>query len=143
MNSIAIVEQAGNPRFDIVVDGRRLAEHFVGRRGAHPGNVVPIGWRAADLSVERQTLQQLLGLAPSGLSSGRVAVLVCEECGDIGCGALAARIDRRASVVTWTDWAYENGYEPASDLSWPTDPESFEFDLKAYEQAFSNVVPGA
>jgi hypothetical protein len=104
---------------------------------------VPIGWRAAGPDVDRQTLAQLLGLAPSRLASGRVAVLVCEECGDIGCGALAVRIARRDSVVTWTDWAHENGYEPASELSWPTYPQSFEFDLKRYEEAFSNVVPSA
>ena len=36
MNRVAIIEQAGNPRFDIVVDGRRLAEHFAGRQGSHP-----------------------------------------------------------------------------------------------------------
>ena len=143
MNEIAIVAQAGVPRFDILVDGRRLAEHFVGRRGAHPANVVPLGWRAGEPDVERQTLEQLLGLAPSSLASGRVAVLVCELCGDIRCGALAVRIARRGPVLTWTDWAYENGYEPASELSWPTYPESFEFDLKQYERAFSNVVPSA
>lgn len=143
MNEIAIVAQTSNPRFDIVVDGRRLAEHFVGRRGAHPRNVVPIGWLAADPNVEQQTLEQLLGLTPSGLVSGRVALLVCEECGDVACGALAVRIVRRDSVVRWTDWAYENGYEPASELGWPTYPQSFEFDLKRYEQAFSNVVPSA
>jgi len=143
MNEIAIVARAGAPRFDIFVDGRRLAEHFVGRRGAHPGNVVPLGWGTADRDVERQTIEQLLGLAPSRLASGRIAILVCEQCGDIGCGALAVRIARRDGVVTWTDWAYENGYEPASELSWPTYPESFEFDLKQYERAFSNVVPSA
>jgi hypothetical protein len=39
MNRVAIIEQAGNPRFDIVVDGRRLAEHFAGRQGSHPDGI--------------------------------------------------------------------------------------------------------
>ena len=48
MNRIAIIEQPGNPRFDIVVEGRRLAEHFAGRQGSHPAQVIPIGWKDAD-----------------------------------------------------------------------------------------------
>lgn len=141
MNRVAIIEQAGNPRFDIVVDGRRLAEHFAGRQGSHPVQVIPIGWKDADSRYERETLEQLLGLRPSELLSGRVPVLVCELCGDVACGALAVRIDRSNAVIRWTDWAYENGYEPATELIWPTYPTLFEFNLNEYERAFSNVVP--
>ena len=60
MNRVAIIEQAGNPRFDIVVDGRRLAEHFAGRQGSHPVQVIPIGWKDADCRYEQETLEQLL-----------------------------------------------------------------------------------
>ena len=143
MNHIAIIERAGNPRFDIAVDGRCLADHFVGRRGAHPSQVAPIGWKNAPAGIEREAVEQLLGLRRSGLVSARVPVLVCEECGDLACGAIAVRIERHGTLVTWTDWAYENGYEPAQELSWPTIPEPFQFELAAYERAFADVVPEA
>ena len=141
MNRVAIIEQAGNPRFDIVVDGRRLAEHFAGRQGSHPVQVIPIGWKDADCRYEQETLEQLLGLRSSGLLSGRVPVLVCEQCGDVACGALAVRINRCDAMITWTDWAYENGYEPTTELTWLTHPALFEFNLNEYEKAFSDTVP--
>ena len=83
----------------------------------------------------------MLGVRSSGLVSARVPVLVCEECGDLACGAIAARIERRGDLVTWADWAYENGYEPAQELSWPTVPEVFQFELAEYERVLSDVVP--
>src|SRR5690349_20120861 len=107
MNRIASVPQSGSPRFDIHVDGKRLAEHFVGQRGAHPSNVIPLGWQAASLGAEEHVLQQLLGRSQPDLPSGRIALLMCEECGDLACGALAARIFCSDHVVTWSDWAYE------------------------------------
>jgi hypothetical protein len=141
MNQIAISERIGNPRFSVSIDGRALAEHFVGRLGAHPGQVFVLGWSAAASGAERETLEHLLGLRRSSLVSGRVPLLVCEECGDVACGAIAARIERNGSVVTWSDWAYENGYESAKPLEWPTYPKFLEFDLEEYERALSGVVP--
>jgi hypothetical protein len=65
---------------------------------------------------------------------------VCEECGDVACGALAVRVERRGDVIAWTDWAYENGYEPAAELGWPTYPELFEFDINEYQRAFADAA---
>jgi len=140
MNRITITHRDGNPRHEVLIDDRRLAEYFVGRNGAHPSQVLSIGWANAQKSEERASIEQLLGSKPSALSSGRVPVLVCEECGDVACGTLAVRIERRDGVITWTDWAYENGYEPPSELAWPTYPEVFEFDASEYERAFANVA---
>jgi len=141
MNHITIIERIGNPRYDIAVDGRCLAEHFIGQSGAHPSQVAPIGWKNAPVGIERKAVDQLLGIRGSSLASGRVPVLVCEECGDLACGAIAVRIERDGTLVTWTDWAYENGYESAQELGWPTVPKHFHFELAAYERAFANVVP--
>ena len=140
MNHITLIERSGNPRFDLAVDVRRLPEHFVGRSGAHPDLVFVLGWSAAPRQLELETVEQLLGQRASVLPSARVPVLVCEQCGDIGCGALAVRIARDGSVVTWTDWAYENGYEPAEELIWSVHPEQFEFDLSEYKGAIADVV---
>lgn len=139
MNRLSIIKRNGRPRFEILVDGRLLAEHFVGRRGAHPSQVAPIGWNDHG-DAEQQTIDQLLAVGTSVLVSGRVPVLVCEECGDFACGALAVRIERHGNVVRWTDWAYENGYEPAKPLEWSSYPKILEFDLIEYQRLFVGVA---
>jgi hypothetical protein len=70
---------------------------------------------------------------PSKLDSGRVPVLVCEECGDIVCGAITVRILRESDRIIWTDWFYENGYEPGNFIEWPIKPGDFVFNVDAYE----------
>src|SRR5487761_2745313 len=119
MNHIAPIELNGNPRFAAVIDGSLLQEHFVGRRGAHPSQVFALGWKFAQMDAQRDSLEQFLARRASTLISGRVPILVCEECGDPGCGAIAAWIERSGPVVNWSDWAFENGYEPARPLDWP------------------------
>jgi hypothetical protein len=112
---------------------------FVGRRGAHPSQVATIGWNDHDRA-EHQTIDQPLAVVTSVLESGRVPVLVCDECGDLACGALAVRIKRHGDVVRWTDWAYEHGYEPAKPLECPTYPEMLEFDLIEYQRLLVGVA---
>jgi hypothetical protein len=60
MNHIALIERNGNPRFDAVIDGRQLQEHFVGRRGAHPSQVFALGWKGARIDVRQDSLDQFL-----------------------------------------------------------------------------------
>ena len=136
MNRIAPSPKSETSKFDVLVDGRRLVENFAGRRGAHPSlNFV--------LACVPQALSQLLDQSPSTLESGRVPVLVCEECGDVACGALAVRIERREGSIVWADWAHENGYEPAKTLEWPTHPDRLEFELSNYESVLSSALHSA
>ena len=67
------------------------------------------------------------------MQSGRVPVLVCEECGDVGCGALAVRVSLTEDLVRWSDWAYENGRESPMSVGWPTIPDDFAFDREMYD----------
>jgi len=77
------------------------------------------------------TLAALLGTKDPDTEDGRVLVYVCPECGDIGCGAYALRIERAADTVRWFDFAYVNGYEEPV----PVSLSPLEFDAKEYEQA--------
>lgn len=140
MNHITLIERDGNPRFDAVIDGRHLQEHFVGRLGAHPSQVFALGWKGARIDVQQESLDQFLARRAPNLFSGRVPILVCEECGDIGCGAIAARIERSGTVVKWSDWAFENGYEPAWALDWSTYPDALQFDWTEYEGALGRSL---
>jgi hypothetical protein len=139
MNHIAFIERNGSPRVDVVIDGRKLQEHFVGRSGGHPAQVFALGWKNVQIAAERESIDQFLAQRLSTLLSGRVPILVCQECGDIGCGAIAAWIERHGLVVNWSDWVFENGYEPARPLDWSTYPQSLQFDCGEYERAFAGA----
>ena len=122
MNTITLKPATWNDRayLEIEVDGKRLAHYFAGRQGAHPSQLSAIGWNSSSSDATDTILNQLLGQEPSALQSGRVPVLVCEECGDTGCGAFAVRVSLETNLVRWSDWAYENGREPAGPVEWPT-----------------------
>jgi hypothetical protein len=119
--------------FDIEVDGKRLAEHFADRHGAHPSQLSPLGWNSANETYRAKVVAQLLAERPSELKSGRVPVLVCEECGDVRCGAFTVQVVREGEHIKWTDWAFENGSDPAQEMIWPTRPGDLIFERNAYE----------
>ena len=144
MNFIALVEaeHKGRRYWDIQVDGKSLGEYFVGHHGVHPSQISPLCWATADDLTNQRTTEQFLLRAKSELASGRVPVLVCEECGGVACGAYAVRISRNGSIVTWTDWTWENGDgcpRPVDD--WAERPPPFQFLWKEYEQALSRLLP--
>jgi len=72
------------------------------------------------------------------IGGGHRAVLFgCPECGDFACGAITVFVSRRDDVsVQWSDFAYENGFEPETKI---TDVGPFAFDWSAYLSAFSRV----
>src|SRR5205814_786743 len=76
----------------------------------------------------RLAAARLLMDHPPDSESGRVLIYVCAECGDIGCGAYAVRVDRRGDSWTWSDFAWENGYDEAQLLDLP----AFEFSDNTY-----------
>jgi hypothetical protein len=137
MNTVSLVP-ATLARFsywEIEVDGVPLPQHFTGGRGAHAAQISPLGWTSSSAQSRVAAVEALLSGHSSSLESGRVPVLVCAECGDVGCGAVAVRIAPVGDRVRWTDWAYENGYEPAASLEWRLRPGDFVFDRRAYENA--------
>jgi hypothetical protein len=75
--------------------------------------------------------KHLLGRPDADLSiNGRAAVLVCPLCGDLGCGAILARIEVAGDVVVWRDFIYGNNYDPEMDDPLPL---RFEFERATYE----------
>jgi hypothetical protein len=86
---------------EFVVDGRPLTERLGGNA---VGNVTPLGW----LGLEADTLavRRLLREAPTELGDERPDFYICAECGDIGCGAITATVERRGGQYVWQDFAY-------------------------------------
>jgi hypothetical protein len=99
---------------NFTIDGSALLDKLVQLDGDHVdfmGSFV----RGFDEENIRKS-EQFLGISAADTLDGRVLLYVCPECGDIGCGAYAAKITVSDEKVVWSDFAYENGYEPANTL---------------------------
>lgn len=117
---------------DFLVDGCSLGELLeVGDR------ISDLGW--AGLKHDAQTVQTLLLKAPSPLQTGRVMLYVCAECGDIGCGAVTAQMEKTAEHFVWRDFGFENDYDPATpELKSYQKIGPFFFDKTDYWQALTH-----
>jgi hypothetical protein len=120
--------------WDFVADGTRLSTVFSGDRMAALGAGTP-AWN-------QQVAEKLLGHSDPDLPPNRVALYVCPECFDLGCGAITAALERTPDRVTWSDFRLEN------DLRDLVDPRKFAigpftFDRAAYEAAIraASVTP--
>lgn len=77
-----------------------------------------------------QAVDRFTCVASPDSESGRVLLYICPECGDIGCGAYSAFIERGGGTYVWRDFAYEYGYEDPRPIS-GVGPYTFE--AKQYE----------
>jgi hypothetical protein len=122
--------------WDFVVDGHRLSAAI---RGDVAG---ALGW--GDVVWETSVTDKLLRRAEPDLPPDRVALYVCPECGDLGCGAATASVSVDDREVVWRDFRWERDWEGASDDdAFPIGP--FHFDRHAYQQllmAARSVRPG-
>jgi hypothetical protein len=76
-------------------------------------------------------LDALLGGQSDEFGDGRVALLVCHLCGDVGCGAISAEVVLDSGLVEWRDLGWQNNYEPFNGS--PVRPRSFRFVQRQYE----------
>ncbi|WP_148060488.1 hypothetical protein [Luteococcus japonicus] len=78
-----------------------------------------------------------LGLQVS-LPAGRVELYVCRECGDLGCGALTAAIERCGQMVRWNQFGWDGSHheEPYSAIEFPLE---FTFEAASYDAILHGV----
>lgn len=110
---------------DFVVDGRSLFDDVT----AHGHDLISCLWLPEDV-LATAARDRLLLRAPGDLPSGRVALYVCPECGDLGCGGISARVTRDGPRITWSVFGSENNYEPP--LTPLAEMGPFEFDFDEY-----------
>ncbi len=116
---------------DFEVDGRSFYDALRERGMDHIG----VLWLdRGDDSASASAVARLVGDAPGDLPDGRVAVYVCPECGDLGCGAVTVRLTLAPDEVTWDDWGWQTDYEAAVDRSSLDDLPSLTFDRTQYER---------
>jgi hypothetical protein len=117
---------------DFVVDGQTLSERLPAAHG------MTTQLNRAWLATVPDAVQELLGhRAAPGIEPGRVALLVCQVCGDLGCGALTATLEFGTHAVTWGHFAWETGNAPAQPL---LEPPVLTFDVVSYRDVFAQAV---
>ncbi|MFN3911983.1 hypothetical protein [Hyphomonas sp.] len=124
-------EQAGDAgQWAFWINGRPLKELF-----PQQGQVA--GFSDPENPFHAAYRERLLG-APSDIApEGRTPLLICQICGDIGCGAFPAKVEVRDATVTRPAFWWEAEYQEFSSQSCLD--IRFEFDRKAYEAAINAV----
>lgn len=117
---------------DFVVNGTSLLQTLIKADGGHPdfmGRFV-----AGYSEINQSAANELLARALPDTEDGYSLFYICPECGDIGCGAYAARVQRDAESYGWHDFVYVNGYEPPRAIA-TVGP--FRFTTADYEHAIA------
>lgn len=92
---------------DFLIDGQSLGELL------QVGDMIGcLGWGIAEY--EAEAAQVLLLRMPSSLATGRAMLYICPECGDIGCGAITAHVQKTSDHFVWRSFGYENDYDPST-----------------------------
>jgi hypothetical protein len=92
-----------------------------------------------DEAVEQ--LRRLLGEEPGDYEDGRVALLVCNVCGDLGCRALSASLVATEEWVEWRDLGWQVDYEPFDGAQAGFTPAlTFRFDLSDYTSTLRELM---
>jgi len=92
---------------DFIVSGQSLGELFDQLNFKLIGT---FGW-FENKTYERKLIDEFLGNKKPELENGRTCFYVCPECGDIGCGAITAKIEITDEIVVWKDFGYEDNID--------------------------------
>ena len=121
---------------DFVVDGTSLYD-AVGR--SH--DLASVLWISPASRGEQNRAVRRLLLAEAGdASEGRVSLFVCPECGDLGCGAITAHLERNGATIVWRDLGYENNYEAGVDFAPYERFGPYFFDADTYVVSLQRVL---
>ena len=102
---------------DLVIDGGPLREHIERATGDRFDLISPLGWQPS--RYQQEYAARLIGAEPARLSSGRCELLVCPECGDLGCGCVSCRVARIGPFVVWSELGWEADHDPSGLVRFP------------------------
>lgn len=115
---------------DFIVDGRSLLDTL----GPNAGDTCGcLGW--GDPQWQARTIRRLCLEEDLLVTGEREPLYVCPECGDLGCGAVTARITMSRGAVHWSDFAFESLLD--RDLQVFADVGPFAFELGAYRRTLA------
>jgi hypothetical protein len=111
---------------DFVIDGQSLAEQT-------RYDLVSVLCKEWALEEREKSVRRLLAEEPADFPEDRRSLLVCAECGDIGCGSVSIILRLSEKTVIWQDFGYQNYYEPEIHGEHLKKLGPFEFDLGDYK----------
>ncbi|MFZ1409914.1 MAG: hypothetical protein WAS07_00480 [Micropruina sp.] len=123
MDSLGVVETflhatmlGGNPtrvaesRFlDWTVNGEALRTKLGWANPPDDSTNLVSGW---DLETALEWLDGLARSSAGEFPDGRAAILICQLCGDLECGALSTRVTRDEGTVSWSDFGWQTPRVP-------------------------------
>jgi hypothetical protein len=89
--------------YDFIIDGRSLFETL------NVDFISGFGWLTIEF--QKEYADTILLKRPSELVSGRVPILICPECADLGCGAITVEIRKDKEFISWSNFGFENNYD--------------------------------
>jgi hypothetical protein len=117
--------QSERSYLDFVIDGQSLAERT-------RYDLVSVLCKEWALEEREKSVRRLLGEESADFPDKRRSLLVCGECGDIGCGAVSIILHLSDKTVLWQDFGYQNNYAPEIHGEHLKRLGPFEFDLGDY-----------
>jgi hypothetical protein len=118
---------------DFVIDGRSLAERT-------RYDLVSVLCKEWALEEREKSVRRLLGEESADFPNDRRSLLVCGECGDIGCGAVSIILRLSDRTVLWQEFGYQNNYEPEIGGEHLKSLGPFEFDLADYKSKLNEAL---
>lgn len=121
------------PFLDFLVDGESPMEGVLGTASDRLPTRLQPEWE--HFSLEEQ-ISRLLGLEVPDYEDGRTAMYVC-RCGDLDCFGIGARINRQPTTITWSDWAWKDGFELTDTIE---ELGTYTFTLSEYEHVLADAA---
>ena len=96
-----------------------------------------LGW-TKNIQYEIKKINEFLGIEGPELKTLRSCFYVCPECGDIGCGAITAKIQFMSEQVIWKEFGFEDNLSGPNLESYST-VGPFIFDREEYSALFESL----
>jgi hypothetical protein len=132
-NKIELCQRVGS-LLDYVIDGRALAAHLHSRGHEAIDFVSPFGTTSREF--ESRVASWLLLRASPPLPTGRIPLMFCPRCGDLGCGAVSAVIERADGCFFWKDFGFESPTSDSVELKRYEHVRGFIFSEHDYTETF-------
>ena len=126
--------------FEIWIDNKLLNSFLADKEQVSLQYLSPLGWESHPDFKKKSIASQFLNKGELSLKSGRISVLVCEYCGEIGCGGVAVRITKKGNFIIWNDWKYEDGYGKIVDFKNLDSSANLIFEFSSYQDEINKFL---
>ena len=138
-NKIELLPTVGR-LLDYVIDGRSMVLHLRSRGRKDTDFISPFGVTSCEQ--ESRVASWLLLRSKSPLPTGRIPLLFCPRCADLGCGAVTAVVEHVDDCFVWKDFGFETPTSESVDLERYVQVRGFTFFVDDYTKTFRRYFVG-